>query len=211
MSIIRTTERRRESVLVLICVTFVSSCGDDGGSTRSTAAASGATVPVASAEPSVSGGDDGPSTQPTTAVSATTVPDASAEPSPSGGIDGPVVYAAAPNPNEPGVEAALGTGTVELEANCLLLGGSGAIGRVVILWQFGTTWNDDKSEVLLPDHSAVPIGSKISAGGGFHGANRLDDEQWLSDSDALERVRDCVEYDGGDNVFVLQEMVEIVP
>jgi hypothetical protein len=74
----------------------------------------------------------------------------------------------------------------------------------MILWPFGTTWNDDESEVIFPDHSAVPIGSKIEAGGGFYGPGQLD-EQWLSDPEALERVRGCVEYDGTDNVFVLQE------
>jgi hypothetical protein len=83
------------------------------------------------------------------------------------------------------------------------------------VWPFGTTWSDDESAVILPDHSAVPIGSTISAGGGYLGPDQLDDEQWvddpetvlqwLSDSEALERVRGCVEYDGTDKVFLLQE------
>lgn len=118
------------------------------------------------------------------------------------------MYAAAPN--EPGVEAAGGTGTVEQVGQCLLLGGFDVGARPVIVWPFGTTWSDDESEVILPDHSAVPIGSKILAGGGFHGAGQLDDEQWLSDSEALERVRGCVEYDGTDNVFVIQDAVEVI-
>jgi hypothetical protein len=180
MSVIRGAVRRREPLLVLICATVISSCGDDGAST-----------------------------QPTTAVSEATVPVASADPSASGGVDGPVVYAAAPNPNEPGVEAAGLIGTVELVGQCLLVGAD--VGRrSVIVWPFGTTWSDDESEVILPDHAAVPIGSKISAGGGSHGADRLDDEQWLSDSEALERVRGCVEYDGTDNVFVIQDAVEVI-
>ena len=177
MSIIRTAERRREPILVLICATVISSCGDDGASTQPTSAMSEATVPVASADPSASGG-----------------------------VDGPVVYAAAPS--EPGVfMAALGIGTVELVGQCLLLEGSDAVGRPVIVWPFGTTWSDDESEVILPDLSAVPIGSTISAGGGFLGAGGLG--LFLSNPEALERVADCVEYDGGDNVFVLQEVVEI--
>jgi hypothetical protein len=122
-----------------------------------------------------------------------------------------VVYAAAPK--EPGSEAALGTGTVELVGQCLLLGGAADYGpgRPVIVWQFGTSWNDDESEVHLPDLSTVAVGSTIAAGGGFHGANHLDDEQWLSDPEALERIRGCVEYDGTDNVFVIQDAVEVVP
>jgi hypothetical protein len=167
-------------------------------------------VSVATTEPSASGGVDGATIQATTAPSGATLSVASTEPSPSGGVDGPVVYGAAPNPNEPGVEAALGTGTVELEGQCLLLGGSDATGRPVIVRQFGTTWSDGESKVILPDHSGVPIGSKITAGGGFHGANHLDDEQWLSDSEALKRVRGCVEYDGTDNVFVIQDAVEVI-
>jgi hypothetical protein len=207
MSIIRGTERRRESMLVLVCAMVISSCGDDGAqstdsavvaSIQSTTSASGATLPLASSAPSASSAVSTSADAPLPATAAT------------GGVDGPVVYAAAPN--EPGSEAALGTGTVELVGQCLLLGGAdaGDTRRPVIVWQFGTSWSADESEVILPDGRAVPIGSMISAGGGSHGADRLDDEQWLSDSQALERISDCVEYESTDNVFVIQDLVEVV-
>jgi hypothetical protein len=61
--------------------------------------------------------------------------------------------------------------------------------------------------VILPDLSAIPVGSTISAGGGFHGADQLD--EFLSNPEALERIDACVEYDGTDNVFVVQDAVEV--
>jgi hypothetical protein len=130
-----------------------------------------------------------------------------------GGVDGPVVYTAVPD--LPGAEDAGATGTLELVGQCLLLGGANVGRRPVLVWPFGTTWRDDQSEVIQPDHSAVPIGSKISAGGGYYGPDQLA-EQWLSDSEALQRVRGCVEYDGSDNVFVIQDdgrghPVEVIP
>jgi hypothetical protein len=180
MSVIRGAVRLREPILTLICATVISSCGDDGAST-----------------------------QPTTAVSEATVPAASADPSASGGVDGPVVFTGAPNPSEPGVEAAGLIGTLELVGQCLLVG-AGVGRRSVVVWPFGTTWSDDESAVILPDHSAVPIGSKIFTGGGDHEADRLDDEQWLSDPEALERVRGCVDNEGRESVFVNQDTVEVI-
>jgi hypothetical protein len=206
MSISRSAERRRESTLLLLCAVSISSCADDGdqstasaavASIQSTTGASGASVPLDSGAPATPSFVDTSEDTPSPATETT------------GGVDGPVVYAAAPK--EPGSEAALGTGTVELVGQCLLLGGAADYGRgrPVIVWQFGTSWNDDESEVHLPDLSAVAVGSTIAAGGGFHGAEQLD--LFLSDPEALERIADCVEYDGTDNVFVIQDAVEIVP
>ena len=191
MSIIRTAERRRESILVLICATVISSCGDDGASIQPTTAASGATLPLSSAEPSASS---------VVAMEAT------------GGVDGPVVYTAVPD--LPGAEDAGATGTLELVGQCLLLGGADVGRRLVLVWPFGTTWSDDQSEVIQPDHSAVPIGSQILAGGGERQAGHL--EEFLSDPEALERINDCVAYAATDNVFVIQDdgrghPVEVIP
>ena len=165
--------------------------GDDAAHTPTTA--SRATVPVDSNAPSASAVVDTSVGVPLLATEAT------------GGVDGPVVYAAVSN----FAETALGSGTVELAGPCLLLGGAevSGTGRPVIVWQFGTSWNDDESEVILPDGLAVPVGSTISAGGGFHGADQLD--EFLSNPEALERINDCVEYDGSDNVFVIQDAVEV--
>jgi hypothetical protein len=122
-----------------------------------------------------------------------------------GGVDGPVVYAA---PSDFGEEA-LAVGTVELAGQCLLLGGAPAgAGRPVIVWQFGTSWSDDESEVILPDGTAVPIGSAISAGGGSHSADQLN--EFLSSPEALDRISNCVENDSTDNVFVIQSPVDVV-
>jgi hypothetical protein len=204
MSTIPGAKHRRESILLLLCALLISSCGDDGArstdsavvaTAESSTAASGATVPVESGAPPASS---------VVGTSADTPPRATAT---TGGVDGPVVYAA----ESFDVEDGLRTGTVELAGQCLLLGGAADYGpgRPVIVWQFGTSWNDDESEVHLPDLSAVAVGSTIAAGGGFHGADQLDD--FLSNPEALERIADCVEYDGTDNVFVIQQEVETVP
>jgi hypothetical protein len=116
------------------------------------------------------------------------------------------VFTAAPNPNEPGIEAAGLFGTVELVGQCLLVG-AGVGRRSVVVWPFGTSWSDEESAVILRGRPAVPIGSTISTGGGEHEADRLDDEQWLSDPEALERVRSCVGDEGTDSVFVIQELI----
>jgi hypothetical protein len=189
MSIIRTAECRRKSILVLMCATAISSCGDDGASTQPTTAASGANLP--SAEPFASS---------VVATEAT------------GGVDGPVVYTAVPD--LPGAEAAAATGTLELVGQCLLVGGADVGRRTVLVWPFGTTWSDDQSAVIQPDQSAVPIGSKISAGGGERQAGHL--EEFLSDPEALERINDCVEFAATENVFVIQDdgrghPVEVIP
>jgi hypothetical protein len=162
-------------------------------STQPTTAAPGATTPLESDAPSAS----------SAASTSADVPLATA--ATSGGIDGPVVYAAVSN----FAEQALGSGTVELAGQCLLLRGplDGGSRRQVIVWQFGTSWGDE-SGVILPDGTAVPLGSVISAGGGFHGADQLD--EFLSSPEALERISDCVEYESTDNVFVIQSLVEVV-
>ena len=172
MSIIRGAERR-ESMLVLTCAMAIGSCGDDGAqstdsavvaSIPSTTSASGATLPPPPSRQvrRQHGEPRRASSRPPSASS--TVGTRADTPEATGGVDGPVVYAAAPN--ELGVMAAGGTGPVELVGMCLFLGAEvGA--RPVIVWPFGTTWSDDESAVILPDHSAVPIGSTISAGGGY--------------------------------------------
>ena len=163
-------------------------------STQSTTAAPGTTSPLESDAPSASSAASTSADVPLPTTVAT------------GGVDGPVVYAAVSD----FAEQALGAGTVELAGQCLLLRGAldGGSRRPVIVWQFGTSWSDDDSEVILPDGTAVPIGSMISAGGGFHGADQLD--EFLSSPEALERISDCVEYDSTDNVFVIQSLVEVV-
>jgi hypothetical protein len=178
MSIIRTDECRRESILVFICATVISSCGNDGATIHPTTTGSGANMP--SAEPSSSS---------VVATEAT------------GGVDGPVVYTAIPD--LPGAEDAAATGTLELVGQCLLVRGADVGPRAVLIWPFGTTWSDDQSAVIQPDQSAVPIGSKISAGGGERQAGHL--EEFVSDPEALERINDCVEVATTDNVFVIQD------
>jgi hypothetical protein len=123
-----------------------------------------------------------------------------------GGLDGPVVFAA---PAVAGEEA-LGVGTVEQVGDCLMLAGSTPDElRRVIVWQFGTSWNEGDGTVILPDGAALPIGSTFSAGGGFHGSDDLG--MFLTSPEAAERVRQCAEYESSDNVFVIQHQVEVAP
>lgn len=121
-----------------------------------------------------------------------------------GGRDGPVVYGAV---REDGEEA-LGSGTVELDGDCLFLGGTAAPGaRPVLVWQNGTRWDDPTSSVVLPGGTSVGIGQQIAAGGGFHGT--IDLERFIGDSAAEQRVRACTEFEGSDSVFVIQHPVEV--
>ena len=56
--------------------------------------------------------------------------------------------------------AALVGGIVAYDGRCLTLD------FLPVLWPVGTTWEQDTSTVVLPDGTAAPAGTVLSAGGG---------------------------------------------
>lgn len=65
----------------------------------------------------------------------------------------------------------------------------------VLVWPFGTTWNPVRQQVELPDGTAIGLGERFEAGGGFHG-----DLTGFADSvEADEELAAC-----GGGAFVIQ-------
>ncbi len=121
-----------------------------------------------------------------------------------GGLDGPVVHA---SPSDSGEEA-LAVGTVQLVDGCLYLGASsGALEPVTLVWKAGTRWDPVTSEVLLPDGTRLPVGTSISAGGGYHPAGAI--LGFVTDPEALSKVAECATAGDADGVFVVQHPVDV--
>jgi hypothetical protein len=106
-----------------------------------------------------------------------------------GGIDGPVMFA--PGPPMEGGQDALIEGVLVRDGDCLFVGDRAPGTRYAILWPFGTAWDDDAQEVIAPDGTRIPLGSILSAGGGYRSPETL---QRLLDANALaERANACAE------------------
>lgn len=118
-----------------------------------------------------------------------------------GGLDGPVVYA---SPSDSGEEA-LAVGIVQLVDGCLYLGDrSGASDPVTLVWKAGTRWDPVTSEVLLPDGTRLPVGTSISAGGGYHPVGAI--SGFVTAPEALSKVAQCATAGNADGVFVVQHV-----
>lgn len=130
-----------------------------------------------------------------------------AGPSADGGLDGPVVYAA---PSGTDSETALGIGVVDLVDGCLLLvDDSDSSFQSTLLWAAETRWDAVANEVVLPDGNRVPIGTTISAGGGYHPAGGV--SRFVADQEAVAEVVRCAVAGDPDGVFVIQAPVDVEP
>jgi len=106
-----------------------------------------------------------------------------------GGVDGPVMFS--PGPPTSGGDDALIEGTLVRDGDCLFVGDGVPGSRYAVLWPFGTTWDAETQEVVGPDGTRVPLGSTLSAGGGY---GSPDDLQRLVVDDALAaRANACAE------------------
>lgn len=106
-----------------------------------------------------------------------------------GGVDGPVMFA--PGPATEGGDDALIEGVLVLDGDCLFVGDGAPGARFAVVWPFGTTWDADAEEVVGPDGIRIPLGSTLSAGGGYGSPETL---EHLLDDDALaERADACAE------------------
>ncbi|HYN32934.1 MAG TPA: hypothetical protein VES40_09930 [Ilumatobacteraceae bacterium] len=98
---------------------------------------------------------------------------------------------------------------VLLVDGCLFLGdSSGAAILVALVWAAGTRWDPVSSEVLLRDGTRIPIGTLISAGGGFHPAGAI--SGFVTDPEALFELARCAPAGDADGVFVIGHPVDIV-
>lgn len=74
-------------------------------------------------------------------------------------------------------------GTLSYEDGCLLLDGS------AVLWPGGTSWDDGRQVLVLPDDTEVAPGDGIHGGGGMALEEPVDDSQL--DSPAAKATAGC--------------------
>lgn len=104
-----------------------------------------------------------------------------------GGVDGPVMYA----PSSDGaMEQALLSGVLARRGDCLYLDTPADPRPEPLLWPHGTTWDDNRTGVQLPDGTFVPVGSSFTASGGTR-----DIALRGHHPDVAERARACASED----------------
>lgn len=106
-----------------------------------------------------------------------------------GGVDGPVMFA--PGPLMDGGEDALIEGVLVRDDDCLFVGGGAPGSRLAVLWPFGTAWDEDAQQVVVANGTRIPLGSMLSAGGGYGSPEML--QHLLGDDSLGERVDACAE------------------
>lgn len=107
----------------------------------------------------------------------------------SGGVDGPVMFAAGPSTE--GGEDALIEGILVRDGDCLFVGDAEPGSRFAVLWPFGTSWDDAAQAVVTSSGEAIPVGSIVSAGGGYPYAENV--QQMPVTDELSERVGQCAE------------------
>ncbi|MBZ5740285.1 hypothetical protein [Nocardioides mangrovi] len=111
----------------------------------------------------------------------------------SGTTDGPVITLAGDWDGYPAAEV---TGRLTLVDGCLLLG------RSVVFWPHGASWDADEQAVEFggdfDDSTAVTVGAMFTGGGGFFSAGTLSRLTSI-DADALLR---CVRTTGADDTVM---------
>lgn len=121
---------------------------------------------------------------------------------PQGGVDGPVMYWR--ERTDESSEDALGSGTLALDGDCLLLD-DGAV-RYPVLWEFGTRWDAAAQAVVAPDGTVFPTGTWMQAGGGFHSTTSGGGiDAWTTSTAVLARVDQCATVNEFGEVFVVQD------
>lgn len=106
---------------------------------------------------------DVPVTTPTT-TPGTTTPTTTA-PAPAPGtvvVDGPVISVEVGDGAMDGIVG----GVLDYDGACLSLVDPDAGVRTAVVWRAGTTWNPERTSVVLPDGREVALGDTVSAGGG---------------------------------------------
>lgn len=128
-------------------------------------------------------------------------------PDAAGGVDGPVMYAPASHSDR--TEFAQLTGGLGHEDDCLRLQPPPNVRdplAELLLWPYGTTWENDPAGVRLADGTFIPVGAQFTAAGGFHDIDRL--AELGHHPEVVERARSCARGDV-DVVAYVQGRVEI--
>lgn len=105
-----------------------------------------------------------------------------------GGVDGPVMFAPGPS-TEDGQDAGI-EGVLVRDGECLFVDAGEAGGRFVVLWPFGTGWDEAAQAVRLSSGETIPVGSVVSAGGGYPSVAGV--QQMSTTVELSERILECV-------------------
>lgn len=121
-----------------------------------------------------------------------------------GGVDGPVVFGQEPLGVGTEVEEAALGGTLQLVDECLVAESpdGSAIQRTLIIWEFGTTWDQTTSSLIQQGGERIAIGEELDLGGGFHPLGSMN--RYVSDLNAQARIRSCSEALGTTDLFINQ-------
>lgn len=105
----------------------------------------------------------------------------------------PPILVADPPPTDD-AESAQITGTLELAGDCLHLVAVSEpiVGRWLVLWPHGTSWQNEPPALILPGTELVPIGASIQAGGGYHKVETLD---FYTSPAVVDSARACLDAD----------------
>lgn len=85
-----------------------------------------------------------------------------------GGVDGPVMFV--PESQSDGTRRALLGGRLLLDGDCLFFESEGDRAyprRYLVLWPHGSSWDAGAGEVVVPGGTRVPLGSDVTAAGGY--------------------------------------------
>jgi hypothetical protein len=121
-----------------------------------------------------------------------------------GGVDGPAVFGTEPLDAGAEVEEAALGGTLQLVDECLVAAppGGSTNQRTLIIWEFGTTWEQSTTSVIQQGGERIAIGEELDLGGGFHPLGSMN--RYVSDLTAQDRIRSCSQALGTTELFVDQ-------
>lgn len=90
---------------------------------------------------------------------------------------------------EDGQDAGI-AGVLVREGECLFVDAGEAGGRFVVLWPFGTRWDEAAQAVVTSSGDTIPVGSVVSARGGYPSVAGV--QQMATTVELSERMLECV-------------------
>ncbi|MGA8255636.1 MAG: hypothetical protein WB767_03590 [Nocardioides sp.] len=106
-----------------------------------------------------------------------------------------------------GIPDAAISGQLQLNGDCLLLD------NLIVVWPFGTTWDDQAATVVTDDGSRYPVGSLVAGGGGVGGFDdSTGDPDDFFGNGAERALLECAESSGSTSfVFVAPQPIAALP
>ncbi len=119
-----------------------------------------------------------------------------------GGVDGMVVFGQERLDVGTEVEEAALGGTLRLVDECLAAESpdGSTIQRTLIIWEYGTTWDQETTSVIQQGGERIAIGEDLDLGGGFHAIGSMN--SYVSDLNAQARIRSCSAALGTTDLFI---------